>query len=127
MAAAIGDNDNELAALLAQIAALSAQVSSLDVAAAITAIAPGDVGSFVLASRYGHAVEMGITYPASELRPAGINCGGTINDNWRGSGDATGLTVGATGALSGTWRAHGANTANSTTNFNRMALFQRIM
>lgn len=95
------------------------------VAPAIAALAYGAVGSFVFAARIGGAVYAGSNYAGSGLRPAGVNVPSSLALNTIADGTYSQLFRGGS-ALSGTWKALGEISHNSSSTYTRTTLFVRI-
>ena len=110
------------------ITGTAASVSSVPVSVVLAAnsgASYGAVGSYVFAAYTGYAVYPGSIYPGSLLRPAGLSTG-NVSDNDAADGTQSNLTVGASGTLSGSWKAMGADIWASTYKRDRATLFLRI-
>lgn len=99
--------------------AIAAQVGS-----ATAGLAYGGVGTYAwLVKRDSVEITAGSTYSGASLVPGGAYIGGIAADNTISTGAGFGGATGS-GALSGTWRAHGS--VGAGTNYSRSTLFLRI-
>ena len=113
--AAVGTNTTQIATT----AFVNSQVGT-----ATAGLAYGGVGTYAwLVKRDSVEITAGSTYSGASLVPGGAYIGGIAGDNTLSTGTGFGGATGS-GALSGTWRAHGS--VGAGTNYSRSTLFLRI-
>ena len=97
-----------------------------DIAGSVSPPAYGSVGSYAfLVFRGASFLSAGTNIAGSSLIPGGVYANTLVADNSVGNANGSALSTGS-GALGGTWKAMGAVTFSSGSNFSRGTVFLRI-